>query len=145
MGMNVNRWLKYAKTKLDSTVQSGNEELDRLEAKQEAERADRPWLGADDDAPTFEEAQARIRWEAEEAERTKKAAEGAAPAAPAPSPADGSNDRAVDPTEDAASAEQAAARLELDARAKASAERLEQIRRELGVDHPPAADPPPAG
>jgi len=129
MGMNVNRWLKYAKTKLDSTVQSGNDELDRLEAKQEAERADRPWLGADDDAPTFDEAQARIRWKAEEAERTKKAAEEAAPA-------DGPKGRVADPIDDAASAEQAAARLELDARAKASAERLEQIRRELGVDPP---------
>ncbi|MEO6987111.1 MAG: hypothetical protein ABI239_00505 [Aquihabitans sp.] len=71
MAMNVNRWLKYAKARIDSAVGSGHESLDRLEAEQEAERADKPWLGSDSTAPTFDEARARIEWEADQ--QAKKA------------------------------------------------------------------------
>lgn len=58
------RWLKYARAKLDDTVKQGNEELDRREAELEARRQERtPWAG-DGDTPTFEEAKARIEHQA---------------------------------------------------------------------------------
>ncbi len=58
------RWLKYAKAKLDDSVRRGNDELDRREAELDARRRERtPWAG-DGDAPTFEEAKARIEHEA---------------------------------------------------------------------------------
>lgn len=162
MGMNVNRWIQYAKARLDASVRSGNEELDRREADLESDRADRPWLASDGDAPTFEEAQARIRWEAETSERAKTAPEDTRPAVPVagqpgddprPEPApfepgDPPAPGGVDPLSGATAAEQAAARIELDARARASAERLADIRRELGVDASPPdgpSDPPPPG
>ncbi len=72
MALNVNRWLNYAKARIDSAVGSGHESLDRLEAKQEADRADKPWLASDSTAPTFDEARARIAWEADQ--QAKKAA-----------------------------------------------------------------------
>lgn len=72
MALNVNRWLQYAKARIDSAVGSGHAELDRLEAQQEAERADKPWLASDGAAPTFDEARARIAWEADQ--QAKKAA-----------------------------------------------------------------------
>ena len=59
MALNVNRWMKYAKARIDSAVGSGHESLDRLEAKQEADRADKPWLASNSTAPTFDEARAR--------------------------------------------------------------------------------------
>lgn len=148
MAMNVSRWLKYAKAKLDATVSSANEELDHLEARQQGERADRPWLGDDRTAPTFEQAQARIRWQADQAEQAgrSKAAEPGGREGPGDSaltdPAAGrtSGDVTapdpVGPLTGAEAAEQHAARLELDERAQRSAARLEQIRRELGVDDP---------
>ncbi len=169
--MNVGRWINYAKARLDASVRSGNEQLDRREADLEADRADRPWLASDGDAPTFEEAQARIRWEAEAAERAKTdksdksdsaaevpasttAARGDEHAAVGPdgvsamstvSSGEGGEPPAsdVDPLSGATAAEQAAARIELDQRARASAERLADIRRELGVE-PPADDEPDA-
>lgn len=73
MALNVNRWLQYAKARIDSAVGSGHAELDRLEAQQEAERADKPWLASDSAAPTFDEARARIAWEADQ--QAKKVAE----------------------------------------------------------------------
>lgn len=66
MALNVNRWLQYAKARIDSAVGSGHDELDRLEAEQEAQRADKPWLASDSTAPTFDEARARIEWEADQ-------------------------------------------------------------------------------
>ena len=182
MGLNVNRWLQYAKAKLDASVASSNDELDRLEAKQEADRADRPWLGAEGDAPTLAEARDRIQWESGQAERmaaTKAAVEGSAegasdaPASPSSPPSDAPTsarpaadpkDAPVDPAPgapttpttpatpaapgpaatlgpfDPIDAEEAAARdsarIELEQRARESADRLEQIRKELGVDPP---------
>jgi hypothetical protein len=60
------RWLRYAKAKLDDTVKRGNEELDRREAELDARREERtPWAGdRDRAAPTFDEAKARIEHEA---------------------------------------------------------------------------------
>jgi hypothetical protein len=161
MAVNLHRWLKYAKAKLDASVASGNEELDRLEAEQKAKAADKPWLAAQGDAPTVDEAAARIRWESEEAERNAKAmAEGAPNAAPGSSaappsdvggatatpdatPSTGAAPAApasvpgpLDPADAAEAAQRSAAQLELEARAKESADRLDQIRAELGIDAP---------
>lgn len=160
MPMNVSRWLKYAKARLDDTVKSSNEELDRLEAKREAEAADRPWLRPEGDTPTLDEATARIAWETErqaKAEAEVKAKSQAKARGSAASGPDGSRAEAddgddhdgvatssrgpFDPVDAADAAARSTARLELDQRAKESAERLEQIRRELGVDDPPS--PPP--
>lgn len=62
------RWIRYAKAKLDDSVQRGNEEMDRREAELEDRRRERtPWAKdptADGDAPTFEEAKARIEHQA---------------------------------------------------------------------------------
>lgn len=150
--MNVNRWLKYAKAKLDDTLASGNDELDKLEARQEAERAERPWLASEGEAPTFDEARARIAWEAEHADRTEQGDRGApaSDATPAsggdgrdrPKPSDHAAARLpTDPQTDEDAAARSAARILLDQRAQESAARLAQIRAELGVDDPA---PPPA-
>ena len=160
------KWLDYAKTKVEMAVRSGNRELDELEAEREATTADKPWLRAEGEAPTFDEARARIEWQA------KQAAEGGTPPAPGPVPGSvagsvpgstsGSTsgpDPAVEPTspapgappagpttpaapitspEDRArDAEAASARVELEARQRESAARLEAIREELGIDPPP--------
>jgi hypothetical protein len=170
MPMNVNRWLKYAKAKLDDTLASGNEELDQLEARQKAERADRPWLASDADAPTFDEARARVAWQADRAEQAKDAGPpgsdpgeqatvgdptsssdaattGApdAPAAPSITGPSRASDNAgsslpIDPQTDEEAAERSSAQIVLDQRAEESAARLAQIRAELGVDQPA---PPP--
>lgn len=150
MALDVNRWFKYAKARLDSAVGQGNRSLDRLEAEREADLADKPWLRSDREAPTLDEARARIEWEAERQRRgpapgpTSTAADRvggpAGPAGPAPR----------SPQDVAADAEQEAARLELARREEQSAARLEQIRKELGVEAPragpaaPAAGTPPA-
>lgn len=133
MALDVNRWLKYAKARIDSAVGQGNKSLDRLEAEREADLADKPWLGSDRDAPTLDEARARIEWEAERQRRESGHGGGAVSDRPAPR----------SPRDAAADAEQESARLELDRREKESATRLEQIREELGVDTPPADPPPP--
>ena len=167
MAVNLNRWLQYAKAKLDASVASGNEELDRLEADRKAAAAAKPWLAAEGDAPTVAEAAARIRWEAEQAKAAApptSEAEQVAPAQPAapsgstpapeavappgpasaadaaPSPGVGAPGP-LDPIDAAEAAERSNARIELEARARESAERLDQIRKELGIDPPPG---PPA-
>lgn len=121
MALDLGRWWKYAQAKLSSAAASGNEELDRLEAERAAELADRPWLAADGEAPTIDEARARIEWEAAHAQPTASAGSAAEPAAS---------------TGAADDAEVAAARLELDRQARESTKRLEAIRAELGVDPP---------
>jgi len=124
MAANVSRWLKYAQAKLDSLVGSSNAELDELEAEQAARAEDRPWLAGTDEAPTLEETRARIEWEAEEQRRR-------AEAPPAPStPSEGAT------SEGPADPEVEQARIELDRQARASKERLDAIRKELGVDPP---------
>jgi hypothetical protein len=126
MAANVGRWWKYAQAKLNSVVSSSNAELDDLEAEQAARAADKPWLASDGAAPTLEETRARIEWEAEEQRRRAEAEVDAA-----------------DPPEDAPARAQAPpdpeveqARIELDRQARASKERLDAIRKELGVDPP---------
>lgn len=147
MGFDVNRWVKYARARIDAAVGQGNEALDRREAEREADLADRPWLAADGTAPTLDEARARIRWEAERQERATQdeptdgeAANDVAAAAPgAPTPPGGSagdhdGPSPRDPAEVARDAEREGARIELDERSRQAADRLAQIRKELGVE-----------
>jgi len=136
MALDVNRWLKYAKARLDTAVNQGNASLDRLEAEREADLADKPWLRSDRTAPTLDEAKARIEWEAEE-QRRRADEDGAPPTAGDPS--------GRPPPTTAGDAEHESARLELERREQASAARLEEIRRELGVEDPPAGAPPEDG
>jgi hypothetical protein len=134
MALDVNRWLHYAKARLDRAVGQGNRSLDRLEAEREVELADKPWLRSDAEAPTLDEARARIEWEAERQRRDAHQARTAPAATPAGSP--------THPAADA-DAEQEGARLELERRDRESAARLAQIREELGVDPPPTDPTPP--
>ena len=129
MALNLNQWVNYAKTKLESAVGRSNEELDRLEAERAAETADKPWLASDREAPTLDEARARIEWEAKHQADLAAAGSDAANSPVAPSPQDAS-----------AAAEAEQARLDLDERQKAAAERLDKIREELGVQAPPAPE-----
>jgi len=127
MALDVNRWLKYAKARIDDAVGSGNRSLDRLEAEQEANAADKPWLRSSGEAPTLDEARARIEWEAQrQADQAKAEAEAAPPSSGAA------------PTEDTAASQ---AKLQLEAQEQASADRLAAIRAELGVEAPPEAPP----
>ncbi|MCU1452249.1 MAG: hypothetical protein JWN46_395 [Acidimicrobiales bacterium] len=115
--MQIGRWVKYARARLNASVRQGSDRLDELEARQQAELAERPWLAAAGEAPTLDEAKARLAWEAEHRRR----------------PGDGSVEgQAPAPERDAADdAELAAAKLVLDQREQAAKERLEQMRREL--------------
>lgn len=165
---NFTRWLNYAKARIDSAVGQGHRELDDLEAERERELADKPWLRSDADAPTFDEAKARIEWQSKQAAReagrgsedepaptpeTKSApaphAASSGPSVPtdaisssAPHDAPGSSP-ITSPEERAAAAETAQARLEMEARERESAARLDAIRAELGID--PPEDEPPKG
>ena len=179
---NFNRWFNYAKAKFEATFAEGNRELDELEAERAAEVADKPWLSATGEAPSFDEAKARIEWEAEEAARRARASgdggsrapsagDGAVSGSVGPMNRDGGpvtpsagtsgegsstsaapgpvGDQAVgnpitSPEERAAAAEAASAQLEMEARQKESAARLDAIRAELGID-PPADQPTSEG
>lgn len=161
MGFDVDRWLKYAKARFDAAVGSGNRRLDELEAEREAERADMPWLTDEDSeavAPSMDQVRARIEWEAERQgvdapkgtggvpDRPEEPPIVTPPATPAPAPAPTPGAPPVrSPEEQHEDAEREMARLELEARQKASAERLDDIRKELGVDAPPADPPGSAG
>lgn len=131
MALDVSRWLKYAQAKLDATLRSGHRELDQLEAEREAELADRPWLASDGEAPTFDEARARIEWEAEHQRERAEVGPTAEPTPPSATrlPSSGTD------------AEVAAAKLELEQRDKDAKARLDAIRDELGVDPPVPGSP----
>lgn len=152
---NLSRWFNYAKARLDAAIGQGHRDLDQLEAQREAELADKPWLRSSGDAPTFDEAKARIEWEAEQAALAARRREeapdargtdpdsGRAPAAgtgPADGPGAARGPQITSPEERAAAADAASARLELEARERESAARLEAIRAELGIE--PPAQPP---
>lgn len=161
MALNVGRWFKYAQAKLDAAARSGNEELDQLEAERAAEIAERPWLASDGTAPSFDEARARIEWEAEQAKRQAEIAEAAStdqvpPSAPASEVGadDPSGAGAPSPDADRApaapkppvrssgtEAEVAAAKLELEQRERDARTRLDAIRDELGIDPPAPGSP----
>lgn len=136
MGFDFDRWLKYAKARIDTAIGSGNRRLDEMEAEREAERADMPWLTNDDSdavAPSMDQVRARIEWEAERQgvdAPTGAKGDGGVPDRPDDPPA------ARSPQERDEDAEREMARLALEARQKASAERLDEIRKELGVEPP---------
>ena len=54
------RWFGYAKAKVNDTLRSADEELDRREAELEADRADQPWLRDDAAAPSLDDVEKRI-------------------------------------------------------------------------------------
>lgn len=154
MALNVSRWVNYAKARIESAVGRGNDELTRLEAEREAELADKPWLRSDGEAPTLDEARARIEWETRRqgelaAERDRAAPAGGpspsvsdAPTHEAgPAPAPGAPTPPGDPEELRLAAEAEQAKLAIEARDRAAAERLDEIRRELGVEAPPGDAP----
>lgn len=149
MSLNLSRWMGYAKARLESVVGRGNDELTRLEAEREVELAEKPWLRADAEAPTLDEARARIEWETRRQEELAAARDAAPVESSTPSPAAGAGTGTgpgapappADPEELRLDAEAEQAKLALEARDRAAAERLEEIRRELGVDAPPG---PPA-
>lgn len=139
MAANVNRWMKYAKARLDAALGQGNEELDRLEAEREAELADKPWLRSTGDAPSFDEARARIEWEADRQRQLSEERLASADTSPdgRGSGAAGGTEAAPRPDQVEDEAEAAAresARIELDQRQRQSAARLDEIRQELGID-----------
>lgn len=130
MAANVGRWWKYAQAKLNDLVSSSNAELDDLEAEQAARAEDKPWLSSDAEAPSLDDARARIEWEAAEQQRRADAAARADVEA-ADSPADALARASTPPDPEVVRAQ-----LELDRQTRESKERLEQIRKELGVDPP---------
>jgi multidrug efflux pump subunit AcrA (membrane-fusion protein) len=150
MAMDLNKWVNYAKARLESAVGRGNDELTRLEAEREAELADKPWLRSDGAAPTLDEARARIEWESRRQEElaAERDRMNAATAAPEPSgtnpaeppagvPAPSAPAAPADPEELRLAAEAEQAKLAIEERDRAAAQRLDEIRRELGVDAPP--------
>ena len=131
---NWQRWLKYGKAKLDDTLKSGNDELDKREAALEAEAAEKPWLRSTGDAPSMDQVKARIDYEAKQAEARKASAGSGADATPKVTTDAGAGQEGFDFAEQQRQAD----------------ERLAAIRSELGLDeskaHPPGDDPePPAG
>lgn len=111
------RWLRYAKARLDSTVRDSERELDRREAELEARAEGKPWLSSSGDAPTFDEARARIE------DRARQAGPQGGPPPASPPPGEAAS--------------------EVEAQRRAGAERLAAIRDELGLaDDDPGPDPP---
>lgn len=146
---NVSRWMKYAKARLDAAIGQGHRDLDELEARREAELADKPWLGSESDAPTFDEARARIEWQAARAAEARAAQDdgptrGPAEGSTAPTHRPGTGAAATGGVtadssglvDHGAAAEAASAKVELEARERATAARLEAIRDELGIEPP---------
>jgi hypothetical protein len=147
------RWLRYAKAKLDDTVKKGDAELDRREAEQRRRAEAEPWLASESDAPTLDEARARIEHQtrqAEEADRARRAAAGAAspPSAPAGStpsvPAPTATGPSVPPP---LTTDPQLGSIDFAAQQRAADERLAKMRQELGLDKgpPDADDDPPSG
>lgn len=139
------RWLRYAKAKIDDTVRRGDAEMDRLEAEQRAKAEGKPWLRAEGDAPTFDEARARIEAQAEQARRSEAARR--AEDAPPPEPRT-SDPGATDPPHPAPPAPAAplvpsadGPAIDFAAQQRAADERLAAMRKELGLDDDDG-DPP---
>jgi hypothetical protein len=142
MALQWQRWLAYAKARIDSSVREGERELDRREADLAARSEGRPWISSSGNAPTFDEARARI----EAQSRTAGAAEagpggaGSTPASP------GGAERARGRPEGARPApstnpegDASLESFDLAAHQKAADDRLAAIRDELGLG---GADPP---
>lgn len=104
------KWTRYAKARLDAALASGHEELDKREARLEAERAGKPWIGTGGDGPSFDDIKARIEHESR----------------PVPTPP-GAEPGPGDAAAEAATRERAGREAEAE-------KRLAAIRRELGLD-----------
>lgn len=156
------RWLRYAKAKLDDTVKRGDAEMDRLEAEQRAKAEGKPWLASEADAPTLDEARARIEHQAEEARRAEAARRaeqdrrtdapalrttdpGATdPPHPAPDPADvAPSAPPADPAPPPLATDPQLGTIDFAAQQRAADDRLAAMRRELGLDDKADEDPPP--
>lgn len=140
------RWLKYAKARFDATLAKGETEMDRLEAEQAARAEGKPWLSSTSDAPSFDEAKARIEAQAEAAGRTAPTEGPASPSSSSSGPpsdvpgASGAAPSAPDIRKPSPTAAPAGDAIDFAAQQKAAEERLAQMRAELGLD-----DPPPDG
>ncbi len=130
MGVEWQRWLRYAKAKIDLTVTEGEREMDRLEGEQAAAAEGKPWLSGTGDAPTFDEAKARIEDRARRAPSPPGGAAGTR--APDPTAPDGAPP-APGPSGDEA--------FDAEAHRRAAADRLAAIRDELGLGDEPGAGP----
>ena len=114
MAVGLKRWLKYGRARVDAAVRDVESVLDRKEAELRDEQAGKPWLASDDDAPSYDDATARIE------ERLRAA--GIPTQSSPPSP----------PADDA-TVEQIRA-FDLAKQRKAADERLASIRESLGID-----------
>ena len=54
------RWLKYGKARVDAAVRDVEQVLDRKEDELRQDQQGKPWLGSDDDVPSYDDATARI-------------------------------------------------------------------------------------
>lgn len=136
MALQWQRWLAYAKARIDASVRDGERELDRREADLAARSEGRPWISSSGDAPTLDEARARIEAQSRaagkggadtgEAGSTPTSVGGAQGAQPAPS-ANLECDASLES-------------FDLAAHQKAADDRLAAIRDELGLG---GDDPPP--
>lgn len=157
-------WLERLKAKVEGALAAGNRRLDELEAQRARERADKPWLSEEGEAPTLEQVRARIEWAERRAAGSNEGPAGAGEITEPPErggrssgvdeaeegggAADGPTDRGPgsrnEPSSttaagrsdafDHSAAEREAMRIEMAERERASRERLDEIRRELGVD-----------
>jgi len=118
MAVQWQRWLRYAKARLDSSVKQGEATLDRREAEQEARAAEKPWLSSAGDGPSFDEVKARIAHDSEEGEKARPSHSAGDPVVPRPAAEGG------DPIES----------FDMAAQQKAADERLAAMRKELGLD-----------
>lgn len=150
MSASWQRWLSYAKAKLDATLKESEADLDDREARLQAEAEGKPWLSSTSEAPTFDEMRARIEHDAREAaERQRRQPPGDSPppspssqSPPRPGPyREGGASDPAPPAGRAASAEGISnaggedllASFDMAAHQKAADERLAAIRRELGL------------
>ena len=150
MSVSWQRWLAYAKAKLDSSLKESEADLDEREARLRAEAEGKPWLSSTSESPTFDEMRARIEHDAREsAERQRRRPPGGAPSpsrpgprlvggptdAPASSGPTGVGPQAPAPAAGVSTGvgEDPLASFDMAAHQKAADERLAAIRRELGL------------
>lgn len=137
------RWLKYAKAKLDSSLQQGEAELDRREADLEARSAGQPWLSSSSDAPTFDEARARIEHQTRQVEEAR----GRSPSrsGPDPRPAAEADPSASGAPPRSTGSDSTTESFDMAAHQRAADERLAAIRDELGLGGDEKDPAPPGG
>ena len=133
------RWLRYAKAKLDDTVKKGDAELDRREADQRARAEAEPWLASEGDAPTLDEARARIEHQARQAEEAQRSRDAAKPSLAEEPTSDGPSDPApAGPAAPSAppplATDPQLGSIDFAAQQRAADQRLAAMRKELGLD-----------